>query len=104
MHMSSERDPMAVMLGIFGLTHRSAFTQTTARFNDAESHRLFRDNVGMSAPSDNESRQVKCRVAIKTEDGETTYDGLFPSTCDAVIDAQNRVGLRPCKVSVKALP
>ena len=47
---------------------------------------------------------VKCRVAVKTEDGETTYDGLFPSTCDAVIDAQTRIGLRPCKVSVKALP
>ena len=47
---------------------------------------------------------VKCRVAVKTEDGETTYDGLFPSTCDAVIDAQNRVGPRPCKVSVRALP
>lgn len=47
------------------------------------------------------ARLVKCRVAVKTEDGETTYDGLFPSTCDAVIDAQNRVGLRPCKVSVK---
>ncbi|WP_197328976.1 hypothetical protein [Ralstonia syzygii] len=47
---------------------------------------------------------VKCRVAVKTEDGETTYDGLFPLTCDAVIDAQNRFGPRPCKVSVKALP
>lgn len=47
---------------------------------------------------------VKCRVSVKTEDGQQTYDGLYPSTCDAVIDAQTRVGLRPCKVSVKALP
>jgi hypothetical protein len=50
------------------------------------------------------SRLVKCRVEIKTEDGEQTYDGLFHSTCDAVIDAQNRVGMRPCKVSVKVQP
>lgn len=50
------------------------------------------------------ARLVKCRIAIKTEDGETTYDGLFPSTCDAAIDAQNRAGLRPCKVSVKVQP
>jgi hypothetical protein len=47
---------------------------------------------------------VKCRVSIKTEDGDTTYDVLFPSTCDALIDAQARVGMIPCKVSVKALP
>lgn len=47
---------------------------------------------------------VKCRVSVKTEDGETTYDGLFPSTCDAVIDAQKRVGQRPCQVSVKVQP
>ena len=48
-------------------------------------------------------RLVRCLVTVQTEDGRQTYDGLFPSTCDAVIDAQNRVGLRPCKVSVKAL-
>jgi hypothetical protein len=50
------------------------------------------------------ARLIKCLVAVKTEDGETTYDGLFPSTCDAVIDAQARVGMRPCKVSVKVRP
>lgn len=46
---------------------------------------------------------VKCRVSVKTEEGQQTYDGLFPSTCDAVIDAHQRIG-KPCKVSVKALP
>lgn len=50
------------------------------------------------------ARVVKCRVAVKTEDSETIYDGLFPLTCDAVIDAQNRVGLRSCRVSVKVQP
>ncbi|WP_287496885.1 hypothetical protein [Pandoraea sp. CB10b_02] len=48
------------------------------------------------------ARAVKCRVTAKTEDGEQTYDGLFPSTCDAVIDAAERVGL-PCKVSARAI-
>jgi hypothetical protein len=46
---------------------------------------------------------IKCRVSIKTENGEITYDGLFPSTTDAVIDAQKRIGMQPCKVSVKAI-
>lgn len=47
---------------------------------------------------------IKCRVTITTTDGAQTYDGLFPSTCDAVIDAQTRIGTRPCKVSVRAIP
>ena len=47
---------------------------------------------------------IKCRVTITTADGAQTYDGLFTTTCDAVIDAQERIGLRPGKVSVKAIP
>lgn len=46
---------------------------------------------------------IKCRVSVKTEDGESTYDGIFPSTCDAVIDAQQRLGGNLRKVSVEAL-
>lgn len=47
---------------------------------------------------------IKCRVTLTTADGAQTYDGLFPTTCDAVIDALTRIGLRPAKVSVKAMP
>ncbi len=46
---------------------------------------------------------VNCRVSVKTEDGDNTYDGLYPSTYDAVIDAHTRVGMRPCKIKVRAL-
>lgn len=51
----------------------------------------------------NEQR-IKCQVTIKTKDGEQTYEGLFPSTCDAAIDAQKRIGLQSCKVVVRAIP
>lgn len=50
------------------------------------------------------ARLLECRVTLTTNEGVSTYDGLFHSTCDAVMDAQTRVGMRPCKVSVKALP
>ncbi|WP_265299855.1 hypothetical protein [Verminephrobacter eiseniae] len=46
---------------------------------------------------------IKCRVTIKTEGGQQTYDGLFASTGAAAIDAQERIGMR-CQVSVRALP
>ena len=49
-------------------------------------------------------RAVKCRVSIKTESGDSTYEGVFPSTCDAVINAQESIGMRPCKISVEVLP
>ncbi|WP_265280668.1 hypothetical protein [Verminephrobacter aporrectodeae] len=47
---------------------------------------------------------IKCRVSVKTVDGGQTYDGLFPSTCAAVIAAQERIGMRPCGISVRTLP
>ncbi|CAH0447273.1 hypothetical protein LMG10661_03339 [Ralstonia syzygii subsp. syzygii] len=47
---------------------------------------------------------IKCRVRVMTENGETSYDGLFPSTCDAVIAAAECLGLRSGKVSARALP
>jgi hypothetical protein len=65
---------------------------------------------------------VRCRVSVTTEAGAQTYDGWFPSTCDAVLDAHMRMpmpmpmhtpmpmptslGLRmlPCKVSAKVQP
>ncbi|MCW5323713.1 hypothetical protein D5039_21985 [Verminephrobacter aporrectodeae subsp. tuberculatae] len=47
---------------------------------------------------------IKCRVSVKTADGGQTYDGLFPSTWAAVIAAQDRIGLRPCRISARALP
>jgi hypothetical protein len=45
---------------------------------------------------------IKCRVTVKTESEAKTYDGIFPSTCDAVIDALHREG-RPCKVKAQAV-
>lgn len=47
---------------------------------------------------------IKCHLRVTTESGETRYDALFPSTCDAVIAATERLGLRPGKVSARALP
>jgi hypothetical protein len=61
---------------------------------------------------------VRCRVSVTSEAGAQTYDGWFPSTCDAVLDAHMRMpmhthmglglglGLRllPCKVSAKVQP
>jgi hypothetical protein len=49
------------------------------------------------------ARLVKCQVTVKTKDGEQTYVGMFPSTCDAVIDAAERVS-QPCTVSARVLP
>ena len=46
---------------------------------------------------------VKCHVRIKSEGGVQAYDGLFPTTTDAVIDAAERAGEEPCKVSVTVL-
>lgn len=46
---------------------------------------------------------IKCQVTVKTEDGaQHSYGGLFPSTCDAVIDAIERFGI--AKVSAEARP
>lgn len=73
---------------------------------NANVHPVFAEVLGRFAAIPQQvaaARAVKCRVTVKTEDGEQTYDGLFPSTCDAVIDAQQRVGLRPCKVSARAV-
>lgn len=72
---------------------------------NANVHPVFAEVLGRFAAIPQQvaaARAVKCRVTVKTEDGEQTYDGLFPSTCDAVIDAQQRVG-KPCKVSARAV-
>ncbi len=61
----------------------------------------------MNAPAVASSGHVKvlrkCHVTITTRHGPTTYVGLFQSTCDAVLDAIDRMGLVPCKVRVEAL-
>jgi hypothetical protein len=55
---------------------------------------------GMSTQHTTTARLVKCRVTVKTEDGEITYDGLFPSTFDAREDAEKCFGLG-CRIEVK---
>lgn len=45
---------------------------------------------------------IKCKVIVKHEDGKVhQYEGMFPSTCDALIDALDKFGI--AKVSVEAL-
>ena len=45
---------------------------------------------------------IKCQVTVKTADGaQHSYGGLYPSTCDAVIDALERFGI--AKISAKAM-
>lgn len=39
------------------------------------------------------ARLIKCRVAVKTEDGESIYTGAFRSTSDAQLDAMDRFPL-----------
>lgn len=45
---------------------------------------------------------IKCQVTVKTSDGaQHSYGGLFPSTCEAVMDAFDRFGI--AKISAKAM-
>lgn len=45
---------------------------------------------------------IKCQVTVKTSDGaQHSYGGLFPSTCDAVMNAFDRFGI--AKISAKAM-
>lgn len=46
-------------------------------------------------------RLIKCRVNVKTAAGaKHSYTALFPSTCDAVLDALDRFGIANIKVAV----
>ena len=45
---------------------------------------------------------IKCQVTVKTSDGaQHSYGGLFPSACDAVMNAFDRFGI--AKISAKAM-
>lgn len=45
---------------------------------------------------------IKCKVTVKQEDGQVhQYEGRYPSTFDAVIDALDKFGI--VKVSVEVL-
>jgi hypothetical protein len=71
----------------------------------ANVHPVFAEVLGRFAAIPQQvaaARAVKCRVTVKTESDAKTYDGIFPSTCDAVIDALHREG-RPCKVKAQAV-
>jgi len=53
-------------------------------------------------PARTTCRLIKCRVNVRTIKGDKHhYTGLFPSTCDAVMDALDRFGL--AKISVEAI-
>ena len=45
---------------------------------------------------------IRCRVTIRCAAGRISYFGLFASTVDAVIDAQERAGAVPCAISARA--
>ncbi len=47
---------------------------------------------------------IKCRITVKTKDSNYDYEGLFPSTCEALIAATQHIETHPCKLNVKALP
>lgn len=49
------------------------------------------------------SALIKCRVTVRTMAGDHNYDGLYHSTIDAVIDAQERAYPMDCKIKVKVL-
>ena len=45
---------------------------------------------------------VKCKITVRKQDGSThTYKGVFPTTCDATLDAFAKFGI--VKVQVTAL-
>ena len=46
-------------------------------------------------------RLIKCRVNVTTEAGaKHSYTALFPSTCDAAIDALDRFGIAKIRAAV----
>jgi hypothetical protein len=72
---------------------------------DAQSLRANKRTYPLEACEFNAYRSaqlVKCRVEARTATGEQhSYSGLFPSTCDAVMDAFDRFGI--AKISVEAI-
>ena len=67
---------------------------------NAHVHPLFAETLNKFAA---QAGLVRCRVSVKTGGrGDYKYEGIFNSTCAAVIDAQNREK-HPCGVVVIAI-
>lgn len=48
-------------------------------------------------------RLIHCRVRVVMAGLTLEFDGLYPSTCDAIIDGQTRAGDRGCRVTARAI-
>lgn len=46
---------------------------------------------------------IKCRIKIKMQNRRLEYKGIFPSTADALLDAQNTIGLCASCITVQAI-
>lgn len=58
----------------------------------------------MPAANDYNPEMLKCRVHVKTWGGEQEYEGIFASTTEAALDAEQRVYPMECKVKVEVMP